>query len=239
MNKKNVKYGIIGAMDKEIELIKENVNIENTFEKAGATFYESKYYDNDIYFVKCGDGKVNAAVCTQILIDKYNVDYIINTGVAGSLNNDLEIGDIVLSKKTLMHDMDVSKLGYHIGLNPYFKDIYFYADEYLIDLAKKSIDNINKGYKNKMKYIEGTIATGDQFISSHEQKSKILENFNVDCVEMEGAGVAQVCFLNKVPFIIIRSMSDKADDTSKMDYREFVSMASNNSSKIVLEMVKN
>lgn len=226
-------YGIIAAMDKELDLIKEEIQFKDSIVVSGMTFYLANINDKHIVFVKCGVGKVNAAVCTELLIDRFKVDCVINTGVAGALNNDLNIGDIVISKSAVMHDMDVTGFGYKMGQTPGIAVVDFQANEYLI----ACIENVINDLGLNIKYIVGSVASGDQFVSSKADKERILTYFDVDCVEMEGASIAQVCYLNNTPFVIIRSMSDKADDNGGMDYKEFSDMAAKNSAKIVIKLL--
>ena len=234
INNKFNTYGIIAAMDKELDLLKEEIEFDDSVVVSGMTFYLSHINDKKIVLVRCGVGKVHAAVCTELLIDRFKVDCVINTGVAGALNADLNIGDIVISKSAVMHDMDVTAFGYKKGQTPGLTVVEFNASDYLVENIKNIIDELGLG----IKYIVGSIASGDQFVSSKEDKEGILKNFNVDCVEMEGASIAQVCYMNNLPFVIIRCMSDKADDTGLVDYKEFSNNAAKNSAKIVLNFIK-
>lgn len=227
-------YGIIAAMDKELDLIKEEIKFEDSVVVSGMTFYMSHINDKNIVFVKCGVGKINAAICTELLIDRFKVDCVINTGVAGALNNDLDIGDIVISKSAVMHDMDVTGLGYKIGQTPGLDVVEFEANNDLVKCIENVIDKLNLN----IKYIVGGVASGDQFVSSKIDKERILKYFDVDCVEMEGASIAQVCYINSIPFVIIRSMSDKADDSGHVDYKTFSDNSAKNSAKIVVNFIK-
>lgn len=236
IDKNNLKFntiGIIAAMDKELDIIKQEFGFVSVTQISGMNFYEAKYMDKTIYIVKCGVGKINAAVCTEVLIVKFNVQCIINTGVAGAIDNSLNIGDIVISKSAVIHDMDVTTLGYKLGQNPDFDQVEFMADDYLIELVENCVVKSDLGIRYKI----GTIATGDAFVSSKVVKERLSSSFQADCVEMEGGSIAQVCYVNKTPFVIIRSMSDKADDTGNMDYREFSEMAAKNSAKIVINLL--
>ncbi|TCT12279.1 adenosylhomocysteine nucleosidase [Natranaerovirga pectinivora] len=223
------RLGIIGAMEEEIALLKEKIDISKTEEMAGMVFYTGTMRDNEIILVKSGIGKVNAAVCTQILIDKYNVEAIINTGVAGGIAADVNIGDIVISSDTMQHDVDATGFGYKLGEIPRMETSTFKADEKLIDLAKKASEKVNKNLKV---FVE-RIVSGDQFISNVEKKNMILEVFNGYCTEMEGAAIAQVSYLNQVPFVVIRAISDKADDSAEINFNEFVLKAAEHSSNMI------
>ncbi len=226
--------GIIGAMDVEVDSLKnimEDVKIDNI---GGMDCYSGKISDKDVVIVKCGIGKVNAAMCTQILIDHYNVDAVINTGVAGSLNNDIDICDIVISTCAQQHDMDVSPLGYEKGVIPDMETSIFKADEKLIELAKESV----KSAGLEVKVFEGKVVSGDQFIGTAEAKDRLRKQFNGDCAEMEGASIAHVAGLNNVPFLVIRAISDKANGEAEMDYPTFEKKAAENSIKFLMEMIK-
>ena len=182
----------------------------------------------------CGIGKVNAAVCTQILCDIFEVDMIINTGVAGSLKNEINIGDIVLSTDALQHDMDATQFGYPLGQIPRMETLAFPADEKMVSLAKAACEKVNP----EINVFTGRVVTGDQFVASKEVKNHIKTNFDGLCTEMEGAAIAQAAWLNKVPFVIIRAISDKADDSAEMDYPTFERQAIVHSVRLTEEMVR-
>ena len=226
--------GIIGAMEVEVAKLKEMLTDTKTLEKAGMTFLSGKLNGKDVVVVRSGIGKVNAGICTQILVDAYNVDYIINTGVAGSLNNDINIGDIVLSSDTLQHDMDATGFGYEIGVIPQMKQSVFEADKRLIDIAKKCFED----KITDVNVFVGRIVSGDQFISDKDKKNWLVENFKGYCTEMEGAAIAQAAYLNGVPFIVIRAISDKADDSATEDYPTFEAKAAAHCVKLLEEMIK-
>lgn len=224
--------GIIGAMDEEVAKIKEHMADVKISTKAAMDFYQGTLCGKDAVVVRSGIGKVNAAICTQILVDDYHVDAVINTGIAGSLNNDINIGDIVLSTDTLEHDMDAVTFGYPLGQIPRMDTLSFPADEHLRSAAlaacKKALPSVT--------VFEGRVVSGDQFISSREKKKWLIENFGGYCTEMEGAAIAHTAYLNQIPFLIIRAISDKADDSATMDYPAFEAMAIDNSVKLILEM---
>lgn len=224
--------GIIGAMEEEVAKLKECMEEVTVMEKAGMEFYKGKLCKKEAVVVQSGIGKVNAAVCAQILVDDFAVSALINTGIAGSLKNDINIGDIVLSSDVLHHDVDAVSFGYPLGQVPRMKVLSFEADPSLLDLAEASCKKVNP----EVGVFRGRIVSGDQFISSREKKEWILENFNGYCTEMEGAAIAHTAYLNGIPFIIIRAISDKADDSAHMDYPAFEALAIEHSVKLMIEM---
>lgn len=227
------KIGIIGAMDLEVETLKSHMKDVKISQKAGMEFLEGTLNQSSVVIVKCGIGKVNAGICVQILADLYQVTHIINTGVAGSLQAQIDIGDIVISSDALYHDMDVTALGYPIGQIPQIDTFAFSADEQLASLAKSSCESVNPD----IHVFTGRVVSGDQFISSKEVKNKIIENFHASCTEMEGAAIAHASYLNQIPFVIIRAISDKADDSAEMDYPTFEKKAAEHSAKLVEDLV--
>lgn len=228
------KTGIIGAMELEVEQLKSKMTVSNIVKKAGMEFYEGTLNGASVVVVRSGIGKVNAALCVQILVDLFEVTHIINTGVAGSLNAALDIGDILISKDAIHHDMDTTIFGYQLGEIPQMGTREFQADERLMSLAKSSCEKVNEG----IHAIVGRVVSGDQFISSKEVKERLIVNFQGDCAEMEGASIAHGAYLNKVPFVIIRAISDKADDSAEMDYPSFERAAAAHSAKLVEDMVQ-
>lgn len=226
--------GIIGAMEMEVSELKKKMDVIVAKNIVGTEFYMGKMAGKNVALVKCGIGKVNAAVCTQALIDLYAVDYIINTGVAGAISKELDIGDVVISSDLVQHDFDTSPVGDVIGVIPGIGVDTFKADEELIKIAKESGDEV---LKDKHKTFVGRIATGDQFISAMEQKQKIQSVFKAMCAEMEGCAIAQTCYLNKLPFVIVRAISDKCDESSTMSFEKFAEMAAKNSADIVERMI--
>ena len=228
------KIGIIGAMDLEVDALKAKMNTERTLEKAGMVFQEGTLGNAQVVIVKSGIGKVNAALCVQILADEFHITHVINTGVAGSLNAALDIGDILISKDAIHHDMDVTIFGYQLGEVPQMGTREFTADERLIALAKASCEKVNPD----VHAIVGRVVSGDQFISSKEVKEKLINNFQGDCAEMEGASIAHGAYLNGIPFVIIRAISDKADDSAEMDYPSFERAAAAHSAALVEDMVQ-
>lgn len=223
--------GIIGAMDIEIEGIKSITNVISVKNIAGMNFALGSLEGKNVVIAQCGVGKVNAAVCTQIMADMYGVDCVINVGVAGGLAKGLEIGNVVISSDVCQHDMDVTGLGYSVGVIPDMETSLFEADEAMIDAARKAL--MECGIKGMI----GRVAGGDVFVCSNELKDKISNTFGACCCEMEGGAIAQVCYLNKLPFVIIRAISDSADDSGSMDYPEFKKLAAENSQRILKVML--
>lgn len=225
--------GIIGAMDEEVNKLKEELDNVAVDTVAGMSFFKGLFAGKNVVVVRSGIGKVNAGICAQILADKYQVDYIINTGIAGSLKNEINIGDIVLSEDAVQHDMEAVAFGYEPGIIPRMETSYFKGDERLISIAKKACETACP----EIGVHVGRVLTGDQFISDKQVKNRLVDTFKGYCCEMEGAAIAQAAYLNSVPFIIIRAISDKADDSANMDYPTFEAMAIENSVKLVREML--
>lgn len=230
-----MRIGIIGAMDEEIQHILDSMENYKIGKKAGISFYSGKFNGYDIVLCKSGVGKVNASVCTQILIDEFQATHIIFTGVAGAVNPELKIGDIVVSTDCVQHDMDVTALGFKLGEIPYTEVSVFKADPALVDLAISA----SKEIVHDRKIVSGRILSGDQFIASRDKVRFLHDELQGFCTEMEGAAVGQVCSMNEIPFVIIRSMSDQADGSADVNFLEFTKLASKNSYEIVNEMIKN
>ncbi|MBQ7954919.1 MAG: 5'-methylthioadenosine/adenosylhomocysteine nucleosidase [Lachnospiraceae bacterium] len=227
------KIGIIGAMDLEVDALKKEMQVSNIVKRASMEFYEGTLNDTNVVIVKSGIGKVNAALCAQILIDIFEVTHIINTGVAGSLNADLDIGDILVSTDAVHHDMNVTIFGYQLGEVPQMGLREFPADAHMIEVAMETCKEVNPDITVR----SGRVASGDQFISDKATKQFIIENFKGDCAEMEGASIAHAAYLNGIPFVIIRAISDKADDSAEMDYPTFEKAAAKHSAKLVAHMI--
>ncbi len=226
--------GIIGAMEEEVLTLKDKMEIREVRSVASLDFFSGVFKNMEVVVVQGGIGKVNAAVCTQILIDIFHVDAVINTGVAGALHPDLEIGDIVISSEAVQHDFDASGFGYEVGEIPRMDQSYFKSDEHLVKIAKKASDVLNSDINV---FVE-RIVSGDQFIAHPDRKTEIMEKFKGYCTEMEGAAIAHVCYLNKVPCVIIRSISDKADDSAEVNFAEFTKMAALNACKLIERMLE-
>lgn len=227
--------GIIGAMDEEVAKFKACLEDVTVTSVANMEFHEGRFADKKVVIVRSGIGKVNAGICAQILIDRFGVSAIINTGIAGSLRGEINIGDVVLSSDALQHDVDAVAFGYELGVIPRMEVSDFVADEKLIEAAK---DACKKALPDVGVHV-GRVVSGDQFVSDKSKKEWISQQFSGYCTEMEGAAIAQAAYLNQVPFLIIRAISDKADDSAHMDYPTFEAMAIDNSVKLLKEMMQN
>ena len=209
------KIGIIFAMNEELIELKKYLNIEKEYNIFDLTFYESKINENDVVLVQSGVGKVNAARCAQILIDNIKVDYIFNIGVAGGVSESLNVGDIVIGEKLVQHDFDITAFNHEKGYIPNV-GVYIDSDEYLLKVAQNIISKLN------INILTGVIASGDIFCTDYMMSKKINTKFNALCVEMEGASIAQVCYLSHIPFLIIRSISDTPNNNNVITYEEFL-----------------
>ncbi|MCI6139806.1 MULTISPECIES: 5'-methylthioadenosine/adenosylhomocysteine nucleosidase [Clostridium] len=226
--------GIIGAMDEEVVQLKDQMTEIEVETRASMDFYKGKLGGRGVVVVRSGIGKVNAAMCTQILADLYKADAVINTGIAGSLKAEIDIGDIVLSEDALQYDMDATNFGYELGQVPRLDTLAFKANEDLLRHAKECCAKVNPD----IQVFTGRVVTGDQFISQQNKKVWLSETFGGCCTEMEGAAIAQACYLNHIPFLIIRAISDKADDSAVMDYPAFEAQAIIHSVRLVTEMIR-
>ena len=224
--------GIIGAMEQEVAKIKEKMQDVTITSRARMDFYEGTLEGKKVVVVRSGIGKVNAGMCTQILADVFGVEAVINTGIAGSLNADINIGDIVLSTDALEHDMDAVAFGYPVGQIPRMDTLSFTADEKLRKIAKETCERVN----TDVSVFEGRVVSGDQFISDKAKKEWLVENFAGYCTEMEGAAIAHAAYLNGIPFLIIRAISDKADDSASVDYPAFEAKAIEHSVRLLLAL---
>lgn len=227
--------GIIGAMEIEVTTLKERMELEEIIRIASMDFYRGTYHNKNVVIVRSGIGKVNAAICTQILAGHFHVTTVINTGVAGSLQSSIDIGDIVISSDAMQYDMDVTELGYPLGTIPQMETSDFKADPTLIKIAQDACTKVNPDIHTHV----GRIVSGDAFISDNARKEFLKETFSGLCTEMEGAAIAQAAWLNNIPFVILRAISDKADGSAQMDYPEFEAKAAQHSISLVDEMIKN
>ncbi|TJY43288.1 5'-methylthioadenosine/adenosylhomocysteine nucleosidase [Cohnella pontilimi] len=225
--------GIIGAMEQEIALLRQELQSEETLHHAGITYHVGLFHGRKTVLCKSGVGKVNAAVCTQVLIDRFGVDAVIFTGVAGALDPSLEIGDIVISRSSVQHDMDVTALGFARGVIPYQDTSEFPSHPDLIRVAKEAGERVFPG-----RCVIGKVLSGDQFIAGRDLVRRLHEELQGTCTEMEGASVAQVCHMNGIPHVIIRSMSDKADGSAHVNFEEFTVESANRSFAIVNDMIQ-
>lgn len=228
-----MKLGIIGAMAVEIETLKGAMTDLTVTNRAGMEFWEGKLEELDAVVVQCGVGKINAAMCTQILIDCFCVTHVVNTGIAGSLHAQLDIGDLVISQDAIHHDFDLRFWGRPIGQVPGMDVIGFPADEKLRRCAFEAAEQINPGHTKI-----GRVASGDQFICSKEQKERIVADTQALCAEMEGAAIAHTAYRNEIPFVIIRAISDKADDSAEMDYPTFEQIAAHRCAGVTMALAR-
>ena len=225
--------GIIGAMEEEVAHLKEAMQVEKTVERAAMTFVKGKLDGKDVVVVRSGIGKVNAGICAQILADLFEVDTLINTGVAGSLDAALDIGDIVISTDAVQHDMDVSALGDPVGQIPRMDTFAFPSDERMVQLDVQANEEANPDIHT----FTGRVVSGDQFVSDGAVKERLVTQFQAKCTEMEGAAIAQAAYLNKISCVIIRAISDKADNSSTMDYAAFEKQAITHTVRLVRNLM--
>lgn len=225
--------GIIGAMEEEVAVLKQEMDIEETVDYASMQFCKGTLCGKNVVIVRSGIGKVNAAICAQILADKFNVDVLINTGIAGSLDAAIDIGDMVISTDLVEHDMDATIFGDPLGQVPRMDTFSFPAEKDLIEKAVAANEEANPDIKT----FTGRIVSGDQFVSSAEVKEKLVNNFQAKCTEMEGAAIAHAAYLNKVSCVIIRAISDKADNSATMDYPTFEKKAIEHSVRLVRNLL--
>ena len=223
--------GIIGAMDEEVEALKKEMVIEEEYKQANMQYYKGSLEGKKVVVVVSGIGKVNAAICTQILINKFDVDIVINVGVAGGIGAEVQPGDVVVGKSLIQHDMDATKFGYPLGQIPRLETFDFKSDENLVKLVKEvSLADY--------KVLEGKIVTGDQFVADKDKVEFLLSTFDARATEMEGASIAQVAHLNKKPFVVIRSISDNASTGASIEYNDFIHIAVDNSLKMIRHLLQ-
>lgn len=225
--------GIIGAMIEEVEPLLKEIKLEKKVEKAQMEFNKGQLWGKDVVVVKSGIAKVNAAVCTQILIDDFNVDIVINVGVAGGVAKDVYPGDVVIADGLVQHDIDTTMFGDRRGQVPRLDTFDFKCDKDLVEKAKKACEKATD-----CKCFVGRIVTGDQFIADVEKIRWIAEEFDALACEMEGGSIAQVCYLNNTPFVVIRSASDNANNGAHIEYEEFKPIAVKNSVGILKNMLE-
>ncbi len=225
------KLGIMGAMSEEVETLLERMQDKSASTKAGTTFYEGTLSGMAVVVVQCGIGKVNAAMCAQTLITCFAVTHIVNTGIAGSLNADLDIGDLLVSRDVMHHDFDCCAFGYPMGKVPGLDVVAFPADGELVSLAFAAAEELNPGHT-----MLGRVASGDQFVADKAKKEQIIATTGAFCTEMEGAAIAQTAYRNGIPFVILRAISDKADDSFQMDYPTFERIAAHRCAKVTMAL---
>ncbi|QBG36022.1 5'-methylthioadenosine/S-adenosylhomocysteine nucleosidase [Litorilituus sediminis] len=230
-----MKAGIIGAMEPEVAILKAKLSNGKTTEHAGYTFYHGTLDGSEVVIVQSGIGKVAAALATALLIDHFQVDYVVNTGSAGGFDASLKVGDIVVSSEVRYHDVDVTAFGYEVGQLPANPAAYIPHPQ-LVAAANSGIAKLNP--EQAIRAISGQITTGDTFMTKEDDIAKARANFpQMAAVEMEGAAIAQACLQFKVPFVIIRSLSDIAGKESPQSFEEYLETASVNSSQLVLNML--
>lgn len=228
-----MKLGIIGAMDVEVATLKEIMENKTETKIAGSIYCDGILEGMPAVVVQCGVGKVNAAMCAQVLCSQFHVTHLVNTGIAGSLDAKLDIGDFVISSDAIYHDMDVTNWNYPIGQVPGMDVCAFPADAAMMELAYRVANDAHPGH-----VYMGRIASGDQFIRTKEQKNKIIADTQAACAEMEGAAIAHTAYRNGIPFVVIRAISDKADDSAEMDYPTFEAMAARRCAQVTRELAK-
>lgn len=227
------KLGIIGAMAIEIETLKDHMENMQFSTHAGMEFCEGILESLPVVVVQCGVGKVNAAMCAQILCSCYGVTHLVNTGIAGSLSAQLDIGDLVVSRDAMYHDMDCVHFGYEMGRVPGMDVVSFPADAALVDLAFAAAEAVNPGHTKI-----GRVASGDQFVAERKLKEQIIARTQGLCTEMEGAAIAQTAYRNCIPFVILRAISDKADDSAQMDYPTFERIAAHRCAEVTRSLAR-
>lgn len=227
-----VKLGILGAMELEVETLLASMEERNSYVHASTTFHTGKLEGLDVVVVQCGIGKVNAALCVQLLCDKFGVTHLVNTGIAGSLSASLDIGDLVVSQDAMYHDFDCCAFGYPKGQVPGMP-LLFTADDSLIKLAYEAAEEVHPGHCRM-----GRIASGDQFVADKALKEQIIETTGAVCTEMEGAAIAHTAYRNALPFVILRAISDKADDSADMDYPTFERIAANRCAQLTKALAR-
>ncbi|CAM3724108.1 5'-methylthioadenosine/S-adenosylhomocysteine nucleosidase [Mesobacillus thioparans] len=228
-----MRIGIIGAMDEEVDLLRSKMADIEEINLAGSEFYNGKIDNQEVVLLKSGIGKVNAAMGTALLIEKFQPDVIINTGSAGGFHKELNVGDVVISTEVRHHDVDVTIFGYEYGQVPRMP-AFFSPDDKLVTVAEKSAEKIND-----IQVVKGLIASGDSFMSDPERvefvRSKLPQLY---AAEMEAAAIAQVAHQFEVPFVIIRSLSDIAGKDSNVSFDQFLETAAKNSAELILLMLE-
>lgn len=225
-----MKIGIIGAMQMEVDELKEALSDTTNVEYSKVSFVCGKINEVEVVAAVCGVGKVFAAICAEAMILKFDVDMVINIGVAGSLTKDLGVLDVALADKVVQHDMDTSPIGDPVGLLSGINEIFLPTDDKMRALMQECLED------KKIKYLVGTIATGDQFIASDEKRVWIRNHFGAIAAEMEGGSIGHVCYINNVPFLILRSISDS--EGGAMDYQTFAEKAAVLSIDVVVDFIQ-
>ncbi len=228
-----MKIGIIGAMEQEVSILKSALDNCTQEIKAGCTFFSGQLNGVDVVLLQSGIGKVAAAIGTSLLLSEYQPDVVINTGSAGGFDSTLNLGDVVISTEVRHHDADVTAFGYEMGQMA-GQPAAFMADEKLMDVAEKALTQMDDKHA-----VRGLICTGDAFVCTAERQAFIRKHFpSVIAVEMEASAIAQTCQQFKVPFVVVRAISDVADKESPMSFEEFLPLAAQSSSEMVIKMVE-
>ena len=227
-----MRIGIMGAMREEIEPILELVDeISGEIDYGKNRYYKAHYYGVELIIAYSKIGKVNSALTASTMIEKFEIDILLFSGVAGAINSNLHIGDLIIATKLCQHDLDITAFGHPYGYVPESK-IFVESNKTLNEIAKKVATKLNK------KLIEGIIATGDQFIADSKKKEWIKETFQADAIEMEGASVGFVCDSLGVPFFVLRAISDSADMDAGFDFDKFLETSAKESAEFLIEMIK-
>ena len=227
-----VDIGIIGAMEPEVLALIQMLENKSVETVSGIEFNTGELLGKKVAISRCGIGKVFAAMCAQVMILKYSPSLLVNTGVGGGLAEGLTTGDVVIADRLCQHDMDTSAIGDPVGLVSGINKIYFETDKRAVDIISDAARTLG------LKSVVGTVASGDKFIASMEDKARIVKLFGASACEMEGAAIAQVAFVNSTPFAVIRALSDSADGEATMDYPTFLPIAAANSTKLTLSLIE-
>ena len=228
-----MKLGIIAAMSEELDLLLQDMKLKQKQTIANITFNEGTLFGKDVVAVVCGIGKVNAAVCTQILASEYNVSSVINVGVAGGIGKDIYPGDVVIAENLVQYDMDTTAFGDPMGQIPRMDTFDFKCDEKLVETAKAACAEASD-----FKTFSGRIVSGDMFVASLDKIQWLEKEFGALACEMEGASIAHVCYLNNIPFVVVRSISDNANNGAHMDFEKFTPIGVKNSTFILKTMLE-
>ncbi|HLR70690.1 MAG TPA: 5'-methylthioadenosine/S-adenosylhomocysteine nucleosidase [Pseudogracilibacillus sp.] len=227
-----MRFGIIGAMDEEVEYLQKLMTVKKTLTVSSVLFIVGKLHGKDTVLLKSGIGKVNAAMATTILMERFQPSHVINTGSAGGFSNSMQVGDVVIGNQIVHHDVDVTAFNYEYGQVPKMPAV-FKADKRLIQKIESILNQLTINYQI------GLVATGDSFMNNPERVESVKELFpTMLAAEMEGAAIAQVCYQYKVPFVVIRALSDIAGKESSVTFNEFLQLAAKNAATIISEIVK-
>lgn len=230
---KSVDIGIIGALDKEVEILVESLEGHEVEAAGSVEFHTGRLFGRSVAVARCGVGKVFAAICAQTMIIKYSPKLIVNTGVGGALASSLAVTDTVIADRLVQHDMDTSAIGDPKGLVSGINKVWFETDKEANGILSLAAEELG------IRALTGAIASGDKFIASADDKKRIVDEFGACACEMEGAAIAQTAYVNGVRFAVIRAISDTADESSGMTYQEFMPIAARNSARLALALVKN